>query len=88
MHISLKILLLLVSPLLILVTAAYIQWGTIGRPMLATSLMMTSEMAAEPHDDIRRKSSPVIQGGLIVLQDYNGFEPKSSSSQHWGASAR
>ena len=35
MHIRLKILLLLVSPPLLLVSAAYIQWGTAGLPARA-----------------------------------------------------
>jgi len=41
--------LLLVSPLLLLVAAAYIQWGTFGLPTLATSPALTSETAAEPY---------------------------------------
>ena len=49
MHIRLKTLLLLVSPLLLLVAAAYIQWGTVGLPTLATSPTMTPETAAEPY---------------------------------------
>ncbi len=38
MHIRLKTLLLLVSPLLLLLAAAYIQWGTVGLPLLSSSL--------------------------------------------------
>ena len=49
MHIRLKTLLLLVSPLLLLVAAAYIQWGTVGLPALPTSPTMTPETAAEPY---------------------------------------
>ena len=48
MHIRLKTLLLLVSPLLLLVAAAYIHWGTVGLPTLATSPVMTLETATEP----------------------------------------
>ena len=47
MHIRLKTLLLLVSPLLLLVAAAYIQWGTVGLPTPATSPTMTPETAAK-----------------------------------------
>ena len=49
MHIRLKTLLLLVSPLLLAVAAAYIQWGTVGLPSLPASPTMTPETAAEPY---------------------------------------
>jgi len=49
MRIRLKTLLLLVSPLLLVVAAAYIQWGTVGLPTLATSPTMTPETAVEPY---------------------------------------
>ncbi len=47
MHIRLKTLLLLISPVLLLVAAAYIQWGTVGLPLIAfpTAVPM---VAAEP----------------------------------------
>ncbi len=34
MHVRRKTLLLLVSPLLLMVAAAYIQWGTVGLPQV------------------------------------------------------
>ena len=37
MHVRFKTLLLLVSPLLLLVAAAYIQWGTVGLPPVPPS---------------------------------------------------
>lgn len=49
MHIRLKTLLLLVSPLLLLVGAAYLQWGTVGRPALPMSPIVTPETAAAPY---------------------------------------
>lgn len=49
MRIRLKTLLLIVSPLLLMVATAYIQWGTVGLPTLATSPPMTPETAAEPY---------------------------------------
>jgi len=49
MHIRFKTLLLLVSPLLLLVAAAYIQWGTLGLPALPASLAMTPVTVAEPY---------------------------------------
>ena len=48
MHIRLKTLLLLVSPLLLAAAAAYIQWGTVGLPVLPVSPAMTLETATEP----------------------------------------
>lgn len=48
MKIKLKTFLLMASPLL-LVVAAYAQWGIIGLPALPTTDTMTSETAAEPH---------------------------------------
>ena len=49
MRIRLRTLLLLVSPLLLLVAAAYIQWGAVGLPALSASPTMTSETAAGPY---------------------------------------
>ena len=49
MHVRLKTLLLLVSPLLLAVAAAYVQWGTAGLPVLPVSSSMTPETAAGPY---------------------------------------
>jgi thiosulfate reductase cytochrome b subunit len=49
MHVRLKTLLLLVSPPLLLVAAAYIQWGTIGLPMLAPVSELTPVTAVGPY---------------------------------------
>src|SRR5512141_1975329 len=49
MHMRLKTLLLLVSPPLLLVAAAYIQWGTVGLPTLAPVPEFTPATAAEPY---------------------------------------
>jgi DMSO/TMAO reductase YedYZ molybdopterin-dependent catalytic subunit/thiosulfate reductase cytochrome b subunit len=49
MHIKLKTLLLIVSPLLLSVAAAYVQWGTGGLPALPTTPTMTAETAMEPY---------------------------------------
>jgi sulfoxide reductase catalytic subunit YedY len=49
MHIRLKTLLLLVSPLLLVVAAAYIQWGTIGLPTVPASPTMNPTTAAAPY---------------------------------------
>jgi DMSO/TMAO reductase YedYZ molybdopterin-dependent catalytic subunit/thiosulfate reductase cytochrome b subunit len=48
MHIRLKTLSLLVSPLLLVLGAAYIQWGMVGRPELSISPIMAPESATEP----------------------------------------
>src|SRR5487761_131371 len=48
MHVRLKTLLLLVSPLLLAVAAAYVQWGAAGLPALPDSSAMTPEAAAGP----------------------------------------
>jgi sulfoxide reductase catalytic subunit YedY len=48
MHIRLKVLLLLVSPLLLLVAAAYLQWGVAGLPHLTSNPVWTSETAPGP----------------------------------------
>jgi DMSO/TMAO reductase YedYZ molybdopterin-dependent catalytic subunit/thiosulfate reductase cytochrome b subunit len=48
-HVRLKTLLLLVSPLLLLVAAAYVQWGTVGVPALPASLAMPPESATGPY---------------------------------------
>jgi methionine sulfoxide reductase catalytic subunit len=49
MRIRLKTLLLLVTPLLLLVATAYIQWGTVGLSVMATSPTTIPETAAEPY---------------------------------------
>jgi sulfoxide reductase catalytic subunit YedY len=49
MRVRLRTLLLLVSPLLLVIAAAYIQWGTVGLPALATSPTMTLETMTEPY---------------------------------------
>ncbi len=49
MHIRLKTLLLLVIPLLMVIGAAYIQWGTAGLPALPTNPARTLETPAEPN---------------------------------------
>ena len=49
MHIRFRTLLLIVSPLLLLIAAAYIQWGSVGLPPVSSSPTMTSETAAEPY---------------------------------------
>ena len=48
MRIRFKTLLLLASPPLLLVAAAYIQWGTVGLPVLPPTPVLTPETAAEP----------------------------------------
>ncbi len=49
MHIRLRTLLWLLSPLLLLVAAAYVQWGTVGLPTLAPIVEPAPATAAEPH---------------------------------------
>ena len=49
MRISLKTLLLLVSPLLLMVAAAYLQWGTVGLPVLAAASALSPDTATEPY---------------------------------------
>ena len=48
MRISLRTLFLFASPLLLLVAAAYIQWGTIGLPAVPPIRTSAAEMATEP----------------------------------------
>lgn len=48
MHIRLKTLLLLLSPLLLLVGAAYMQWSMFSLPALPTSVALAAETAPEP----------------------------------------
>jgi len=48
MHIRAKTLLLLTSPLLLLVAAAYIQWGTVGLPRIPPSPELSAEGVAGP----------------------------------------
>ncbi len=49
MRINLKTILLINSPLLLVVAAAYIQWGALGLPALPTSPTMIPETAVEPY---------------------------------------
>jgi methionine sulfoxide reductase catalytic subunit len=49
MRIRPKTLLLLVSPLLLVVAAAYIQWGTLGLPHVPTGPPLSSATASEPY---------------------------------------
>jgi DMSO/TMAO reductase YedYZ molybdopterin-dependent catalytic subunit/thiosulfate reductase cytochrome b subunit len=49
MHIRLRTLLPLVSPLLLLVAAAYVQWGTVGLPALPPNSVFTPETVVEPY---------------------------------------
>jgi sulfoxide reductase catalytic subunit YedY len=49
MRIRLKTLAVLMSPLLLLVAAAYIQWGTAGLPSLSASPVLDLETAAESY---------------------------------------
>ncbi|HEV8071833.1 MAG TPA: molybdopterin-dependent oxidoreductase [Planctomycetaceae bacterium] len=48
MRIRLKTFLLLAMPLLMVVAAAYIQWGTVGLPALPASPVMTPAMPTQP----------------------------------------
>jgi methionine sulfoxide reductase catalytic subunit len=49
MHIRLKTFLVLVSPLLLLIAAAYIQWGIAGLPPVSSGRALAPEAAAQPH---------------------------------------
>jgi sulfoxide reductase catalytic subunit YedY len=49
MRIRLKTFLLIVTPLLLVVAAAYIQWGTVGLPPLSPSPVFSPDTAVEPH---------------------------------------
>jgi methionine sulfoxide reductase catalytic subunit len=49
MHVRPKVLLLIVSPLLLMVAAAYIQWGTVGLPQVPLGAALTPGAAQEPH---------------------------------------
>ena len=49
MQIKLKTFLLIVSPLLLTVATAYVQWGTVGLPALPTSPTMTPQTTVEPY---------------------------------------
>ena len=49
MRIRFKTLLLLLSPLLLLIAAAYIQWGTLGLPTLPPSPAITPATAVQPY---------------------------------------
>src|ERR1035437_6572181 len=49
MHIRRKTLLLLVSPPLLLIAAAYIQWGTVGLPTLSPIIQITPATAVVPY---------------------------------------
>jgi sulfoxide reductase catalytic subunit YedY len=49
MRIRLKRLLVLVAPPLLLVAAAYIQWGAVGLPPVSSSPTLTPEAAVQPY---------------------------------------
>src|SRR5579872_524223 len=49
MRFRFKTILLLVSPVLLLVAAAYVQWGTLGLPTLTTSHAMIPQTGSEPY---------------------------------------
>ena len=49
MHVRRKALLLLVAPLLVLVAAAYIQWGTVGLPPVSLDPTWSPVTTTEPH---------------------------------------
>jgi sulfoxide reductase catalytic subunit YedY len=49
MHVRLRTFLLLVSPLLLSIAAAYVQWGTVGLPALPLAPELTPETAAVPY---------------------------------------
>ena len=67
MHIRLKTLLLLVSPPLLLVTAAYIQWGTVGLPTLASIPEPTPATTVEPYGFPGWRRGSVIASWLLDL---------------------
>ncbi len=48
MYIRFKTLLLLTSPLIVVVAAAYIQWGVVGLPQISSSFTPTAAKAFEP----------------------------------------
>ena len=48
MHIRIKTFLVLVSPLLLIVAAAYIQWGTAGLPRVSSGPTLAPEAAGQP----------------------------------------
>ena len=49
MQVKLKTFLLIVSPLLLVVAVAYVQWGTAGLPALPSTATMTPETASGPY---------------------------------------
>jgi len=49
MHLRLRTLLALTSPLLLLVAAAYIQWGSVGLPPVPSLPAFAPETSWEPH---------------------------------------
>lgn len=49
MHVRPKVLLLLVSPFLLMVAAAYIQWGTVGLPQVPSSPALNPGTVTEPY---------------------------------------
>jgi methionine sulfoxide reductase catalytic subunit len=49
MQIKLKTFLLIISPMLLVVATAYLQWGTLGLPALSTSPTITPGTAVEPY---------------------------------------
>src|ERR1044072_5917423 len=80
MRIRLKTLLLLVSPFLLPVVVAYIQWGTIGLPALPPSAVVTPTMAGQPYVFPPWLRTPhyvnflflilLVRGGLQILMDH------------------
>jgi methionine sulfoxide reductase catalytic subunit len=49
MRIRRRTLLVLVSPFVLAVAAAYVQWATVGLPAVAPAPTPTAGMATEPH---------------------------------------
>jgi DMSO/TMAO reductase YedYZ molybdopterin-dependent catalytic subunit/thiosulfate reductase cytochrome b subunit len=49
MHLRLRTLLLVVSPLLLLIAAAYVEWGTVGLPALPPNPVFPPETAVKPY---------------------------------------
>jgi hypothetical protein len=66
MRISLKTLLPLLTPFVLLVAAAYIQWATIGLPMVSADSYRASEAAEAPQRfaNSNGPSAPVLERPL------------------------
>ena len=52
MHIRLRTFLLLVSPLLLSVVVAYVQWGTVGLPALPLASEFTPKRPPKPWNEL------------------------------------